>query len=120
MSFKTVTDLSSSFEYSNIYNIAIGFDVGINSFLLSDNASQKVLLEPWLVSNYSKRIWNNNEQFIERVRQTIKDGITGGHGISRMADKLEDIRPYTKTAVVQRLWQALLLRHVLPARPGNR
>ena len=80
---------------------------------MPDNATQKVLLEPWLGSNYSKRIWNNNEQFIERVRQTIKDGITGGHSISRMADKLEDIRPYTKTAVVQRLWLALLLRHVL-------
>ena len=72
MSFKAVTNLSSSFEYSNIYNIAKGFDVGINFFLLPDNATQKVLLEPWLVSNYSKRIWNNNEQFIERVRQTIK------------------------------------------------
>lgn len=76
--------------YSNIYNIAKGFDVGINFSLLPDNAIQKVLSEPWLGSNYSKRIWNNNEQFIERVQQTIEDGITGGHSISRMADKLEE------------------------------
>lgn len=81
--------LKSSY-YSNIYNIAKGFDVGIDFSLLPDNAIKKVLSEPWLGSNYSKRIWNNNEQFIERVQQTIEDGITGGHSISRMADRLEE------------------------------
>lgn len=81
--------LKSSY-YSNIYNIAKGFDVGIDFSLLPDNAIKKVLSETWLGSNYSKRIWNNNEQFIERVQQTIEDGITGGHSISRMADRLEE------------------------------
>ena len=81
--------LKSSY-YSNIYNIAKGFDVGIDFSLLPDNAIKKVLSESWLGSNYSKRIWNNNEQFIERVQQTIEDGITGGHSISRMADRLEE------------------------------
>ena len=76
--------------YSNIYNIAKGFDVGIDFSLLPENAIKKVLSESWLGSNYSKRIWNNNEQFIERVQQTIEDGITGGHSISRMADRLEE------------------------------
>lgn len=75
---------------SNIYNIAKGFDVGINFSVLPEKAIEKVLSEPWLGANYSTRIWNNNEQFIERVQQTIEDGITGGHSVSRMADKLEE------------------------------
>lgn len=76
--------------YSNIHNIAKGFDVGINFAVLPKKAIDKVLSAKWLGSNYSKRIWNNNQQFIEKVQQTITDGITAGHSISRMSDKLLD------------------------------
>ncbi len=92
--------------YSNIYNIAKGFDVGINFSVLPEKAIEKVLSEPWLGANYSTRIWNNNEQFIERVQQTIEDGITGGHSISRMADKLEEFVKVPKRGhryIVERL-----------------
>ena len=58
--------------YSNIYNIAKGFDVGIDFSLLPDNAIKKVLSESWLGSNYSKRIWNNNEQFIKQIKTIAK------------------------------------------------
>lgn len=76
--------------YSNIHNIAKGFDVGINFAVLPKKAIDKVLSAKWLGSNYSKRIWNNNQQFIEKVQRTITDGITAGHSISRMSDKLLD------------------------------
>ncbi|MBQ8300739.1 MAG: minor capsid protein, partial [Clostridia bacterium] len=74
--------------YTNIYNTAKGLDAGVNFSLLPKKAIEKALNANWLGSNYSKRIWNNNEQFISKVQQTIEDGIIGGHSISKMADKL--------------------------------
>lgn len=76
--------------YSNIYNISKGFNIGINFAVLPQKAIDKALSAKWLGSNYSERIWNNNEQFIEKVRQTIIDGITAGHSISRMSEQLLD------------------------------
>lgn len=76
--------------YSNIHNIAKGFDVGINFAVLPKKAIDKALSAKWLGSNYSRRIWNNNQQFIEKVQSTITDGISAGHSISRMSDKLID------------------------------
>lgn len=76
--------------YSNIHNIAKGFDVGINFAVLPKKAIDKALSAKWLGSNYSKRIWNNNTQFIDKVQRTITDGITAGHSIDRMANKLLD------------------------------
>lgn len=76
--------------YSNIHNIAKGFDIGINFAVLPKKAIEKTLSAKWLGSNYSKRIWNNNQQFIEKVQRTITDGITAGHSIDRMANKLLD------------------------------
>lgn len=76
--------------YSNIHNIAKGFDVGINFSILPKKAIDKALSAKWLGSNYSRRIWNNNQQFIEKVQRTITDGITAGHSIDRMANKLLD------------------------------
>lgn len=76
--------------YSNIHNIAKGFNVGINFSVLPKKAIDKALSAKWLGSNYSKRIWNNNQQFIEKVQRTITDGITAGHSIDRMANKLLD------------------------------
>lgn len=76
--------------YSNIYNIAKGFNAGINFSILPKKAIDKALSAKWLGSNYSKRIWNNNQQFIEKVQRTITDGITAGHSIDRMVNKLLD------------------------------
>ena len=76
--------------YSNIYNIAKGFNAGINFSILPKKAIDKALSAKWLGSNYSQRVWNNNRQFIEKVQRTITDGITAGHSIDRMANKLLD------------------------------
>ncbi|NDO19942.1 hypothetical protein FMM68_09770 [Lachnospiraceae bacterium MD329] len=76
--------------YSNIHNIAKGFDVGINFSILPQKAIDKALSAKWLGSNYSQRVWNNNRQFTEKVQRTITDGITAGHSIDRMANKLLD------------------------------
>ncbi len=76
--------------YSNIHNIAKGFDIGINFSVLSEKTIEKTLSAKWRGSNYSARIWNNNRPFIEKVQQTITDGITAGHSISRMSEQLLD------------------------------
>lgn len=76
--------------YSNIYNIAKGFNAGINFSILPKKAIDKALSAKWLGSNYSQRVWNNNRQFTEKVQRTITDGITAGHSIDRMANKLLD------------------------------
>lgn len=76
--------------YSNINNIAEGFDVGINFTILPTKTIDKALSAKWLGANYSTRIWNNNKQFIEKVQRTITDGITAGQSVNRMADKLLD------------------------------
>lgn len=76
--------------YSNIHNIAKGFNVGIDFAVLPKKTIDKLLSAKWLGSNYSTRIWNNNQQFTEKVQRTITDGITAGHSIDRMANKLLD------------------------------
>ena len=58
--------------------------------MLPKRAIDAALSADWLGSNYSKRIWNNNRQFIEKVQQTITDGITAGHSIDRMSKELLD------------------------------
>ena len=75
---------------SIIYNTAKGLNAGVSFAVLSKKAIDKMLNAKWLGSNYSKRIWNNNEQFIGNVQQTIEDGIISGHSVSRMTDKLID------------------------------
>lgn len=74
--------------YSNIYNIAKGLDAGVSFSVLPKKAISNMLSKPWLGSNYSKRIWNNNEQFISKVQETIESGIIGGHSINRMSEEL--------------------------------
>lgn len=76
--------------YSNIHTIAKGFNAGINFSVLPKKAIDKALSAKWLGSNYSQRVWNNNQHFTEKVQRTITDGITAGHSIDRMANKLLD------------------------------
>lgn len=76
--------------YTSIDNIAKGFNAGVSFSVLPKRAIEKALSADWLGSNYSKRIWNNNRQFIDKVQRTVTDGITAGHSISRMSEQLLD------------------------------
>lgn len=76
--------------YTSVDNIAKGINAGVNFSVLPKEAVEKVLSANWLGSNYSKRIWNNNRQFIDKVQHTITDGITAGHSINQMSEKLLD------------------------------
>ena len=102
------TDTLQKSYYTNIYNIAEGLDCGIDFSLLPQRAIDRVLREPWKGSNYSNRIWDHNDRFIETVQETVTSGIIAGHSVNRMAGQLEeyvkstrpeDIRTSTRTLV---------------------
>lgn len=76
--------------YTTITDTAKGIDCGIDFSLLNKRAIDKMQNKKWLGSNYSARIWNNNDSFINSLQRTIEDGITSGHSIERMARQLEE------------------------------
>lgn len=76
--------------YTTIYDTAKGLNCGIDFTLIPKRAIEKVQRADWFGSNYSSRIWNNNGEFISTLQKTIEDGITAGHSIDRMANKLND------------------------------
>lgn len=100
------TNTLQSSYYTNIYNIAEGYNCGIDFTLLPQRAIDKVLREPWHDKNYSDRVWIHNGRFIQTVQDTITNGITSGHSVSRMAESLteyvksgNDIRNSTEALV---------------------
>lgn len=72
----------------SIASLTKGLDITGSFSQLPRNAIKEMLSKPWLGSNYSSRIWNNNDQFIRKVQTVVENGVTNGHSVSRMADKL--------------------------------
>lgn len=72
----------------SIASLTKGLDITGNFSQLPRNAIKEMLSRPWLGSNYSSRIWNNNDQFIRKVQTVVENGVTNGHSVNRMADKL--------------------------------
>lgn len=102
---KLYRETAAKAYYGTIYNTAEGFNCGIDFSVLPQKAIDEMLAKPWLGVNYSSRVWHNNERFINSVQQTVEDGITAGHSVSRMAEKLQEfVRPnHGQSYVTERL-----------------
>lgn len=76
--------------YTTIHDTAKGLNCGIDFSLLPKRAIKKLETAEWLGSNYSSRVWKNNDKFVSDVQRVIEDGITAGHSVDRMARQLTD------------------------------
>lgn len=58
---------------------------------LDDNQIKAALATDWSGSNWSSRIWNNNELFANAVQDTVTVGIMAGLRYDEMRDNLMDV-----------------------------
>lgn len=76
--------------YTNIDNIAEGYNVGINFGIMPSRAVAAALQTPWNNMTYSERIWKNGREFASKVEQTVTTGLLKGASVQKMAAELKD------------------------------
>ncbi len=74
--------------YTNIYNLAEGYNAGVSFDVLPKRAIQAALQEDWNGANYSSRIWNHSKEFAEQVEKTVVSGLMSGKSTPKMAMEL--------------------------------
>lgn len=57
--------------------------------ILTDRRIQAMLAHEWNGGNYSSRLWKNNEDFAERVAETIETGCLAGWTLDEMCNELK-------------------------------
>ncbi|MDE6752767.1 MAG: minor capsid protein [Eubacterium sp.] len=57
--------------------------------ILTDRRIQTMLSHEWNGGNYSSRLWKNNEDFAERVAETIETGCLAGWTLDEMCNELK-------------------------------
>lgn len=82
--------------YSNIYNLAEGYNAGVAFNVLPRRAINKALNEPWNSDNYSGRIWKHGQEFTEQVEETIIKGLMTGRSRAKLASELMDYTEHTR------------------------
>lgn len=76
--------------YTNIDNIAEGYNIGINFGIMPSRAVAAALQTPWNNMTYSERIWKNGREFASKVEQTVTTGLLKGASVQKMAAELKD------------------------------
>ncbi len=72
--------------YRTLYNDQIQCGKAYNFNTLSDKRLKAMLSQKWSGKNYSSRIWKNNDDFINRLEQTLEMGCLTGLSINEMED----------------------------------
>lgn len=57
--------------------------------IITDEKIKKMLSFNWTGENYSSRIWNNNQEFADKVAETIEIGCLGGFSLGEMCSELK-------------------------------
>lgn len=74
--------------YTNVYNLAKGYNAGVAFDTLPSRAVRRALREPWKGENYSGRIWKHSRAFTEQVERTVVTGLLQGASVPKMAAEL--------------------------------
>lgn len=76
--------------YTDVYNLAEGYNCAVALDVLPKRAIRQALLEPWQGRNYSERIWQHSQAFIQQVETTITTGLLNGSSVPQMAAQLRE------------------------------
>lgn len=81
-------DIAETSYYRTIYNDQINEGKVYNFNKISDRQLRAMLVHNWSGSNYSSRIWKNNDRFIENLQNTIEVGCMTGSSLKDLEDRI--------------------------------
>ena len=81
-------DIAETSYYRTIYNDQINEGKVYNFNKISDRQLRAMLAHNWSGSNYSSRIWKNNDKFIENLQNTIEVGCMTGSSLKDLEDRI--------------------------------
>lgn len=83
-------DVAKQSYYRTIYydqkNVGRAYDFN----KISSKQLKAMLAHKWSGSNYSSRIWNNNDKFVSKLKQTIEVGCLTGISLKELEDRIID------------------------------
>lgn len=84
-------DVLEQSYYRQTFDIQQGAGLFYDFNRLSNRQMQAIAAQQWKGSNYSARIWKNNEQFAQAVERTVATGILSGQSFRDMSDSLRHV-----------------------------
>lgn len=85
-----LVDIAKTSYYRTIYNDQKQLGKVYDFSKISDRQIQAMLAHKWSGSNYSSRIWNNNDKFAEKLQRTIEVGCMTGLSLKELEDRIID------------------------------
>lgn len=82
--------------YTNIHNLAEGYNAGVAFDVLPNRAINKALNASWNGDNYSSRIWKHGQEFTDQVQETVVKGLMTGQSRSKIASELMEYTDSTR------------------------
>lgn len=83
-------NITETAYYRTIYNDQKNEGKVYDFNKISDRQIQAMLAHNWSGSNYSSRIWKNNDAFIEKLQNTIEEGCMTGSSLKDLEDRIVD------------------------------
>lgn len=83
-------DVAKASYYRTIYNDQKNIGKAYDFNKISSRQLRAMLAHEWSGSNYSARIWNNNDKFIDKLQRTIEVGCMAGLTLRELEDRIVD------------------------------
>lgn len=83
-------DVAKASYYRTIYNDQKNIGKAYDFNKISSRQLKAMLAHKWSGSNYSARIWNNNDKFIDKLQRTIEVGCMAGLTLRELEDRIVD------------------------------
>ncbi len=97
-STKLYTDNIEKAYYTNLFDIQKGLGIGFNVAQMPLGTIQEILKNNWNNKHYSERVWGNSEVLAQKLEEVITSGLMSGKSSRRMAQELQDMTDYGKSA----------------------
>lgn len=83
-------DVAKASYYRTIYNDQKNIGKAYDFNKISSRQLKAMLAHKWSGNNYSARIWNNNDKFIDKLQRTIEVGCMAGLTLRELEDRIVD------------------------------
>lgn len=90
LTLSRLRDTANTAYYRTIYNDQKNIGKAYDFNKLSSRQLKAMLAHKWSGGNYSSRIWNNNDKFIEKLSRTIEVGCMTGLSLSELEERIVD------------------------------
>ena len=83
-------DVTKDSYYKTIFNDQKRIGKVYDFNIISDRRLKAMLAHKWSGSNYSSRIWKNNDKFVKKLQQTIEVGCLTGLSLKELEEHIID------------------------------